>query len=83
MPSFPELFREPLDRDYAKCHLCRNERHLPVLYTYFVCDHHTYLQEKTLNANKSAFREIGTHSVAPIQGRPVDDSLTVRFNMSN
>lgn len=81
MSSFRELFREPLARDYAKCHLCRNERRLPVLYTYFVCDHHTYLQEKTINAKKS--REIGTRSVAPMQGRPADDGQTVRFNMSN
>jgi len=79
MASFPEFYREPLDRDYAKCHLCRNERQLPLVHRHCVCDHHVYLQEKTTNAQQSGFREIGTRSVQPDMS---GDSQMLRFNMS-
>ena len=59
MSSTLEICCEPLGRDFAKCHLCRLERGLTVVYTYFICDHHTYLREKRRNAQKSAFKEMG------------------------
>jgi hypothetical protein len=44
-----------------------------------VCDHHVYVQEKTINVQQSGFREIGTRSVQPDTS---GDSQMLRFNMS-